>query len=394
MPFASLETGQLNKVWEIKTLGRTRDDEARKLLESVAKQVQPIMQKRKWRVKLLSEFCPSNPSLLGLNVGGGAEIKIRLRRPNRESEFFPYEDLLGTMLHELTHNEHGPHDAKFYKLLDEITKECEELMAKGISGTGQGFDVPGRRLGGFSHNPPLSSLRQSALTAAEKRARLGALAPSGPNRLGGDGEIMRLLTPTQAAAMAAERRLRDDIWCAAPVTSGSDGIQKAREREEAAGGSANSAPGATDTSRKRASVQTLGINTAREKSNINGSILREEDISHGKKTVQFDTRSLESGKENSFLGTSSTIQTFEQQTRNANEDGSTWNCGACTLTNQPLALVCEACGSEKPKEKYKIWSCKACTLQNPVTLEKCSMCNQWRYSYGPPISVRGPNVGT
>ena len=29
--------------------------------------------------------------------------------------------VLGTMLHELCHNEHGPHSAAFYKLLDEIT---------------------------------------------------------------------------------------------------------------------------------------------------------------------------------------------------------------------------------------------------------------------------------
>jgi hypothetical protein len=29
--------------------------------------------------------------------------------------------VLGTMLHELCHNEHGPHNAAFYKLLDEIT---------------------------------------------------------------------------------------------------------------------------------------------------------------------------------------------------------------------------------------------------------------------------------
>lgn len=65
---------------------------------------------------------PRNPSLLGLNIGAGQEIRIRLRKPGRESEFLPYEALVGTMLHELTHNEHGPHDAKFYKLLDEITK--------------------------------------------------------------------------------------------------------------------------------------------------------------------------------------------------------------------------------------------------------------------------------
>lgn len=37
-------------------------------------------------------------------------------------------------------------DASFYKLLDEITSECEVLMAKGIVGTGVGFDAPGSRL--------------------------------------------------------------------------------------------------------------------------------------------------------------------------------------------------------------------------------------------------------
>lgn len=86
-------------------------------------------------------------------------------------------------------------------------------MAKGITGTSAGFDLPGRRLGGFSHQPPVSSLRQSALAAAEKRARLGSLLPSGPKRLGGDSTIMDALSPVQAAAMAAERRLQDDIWC-------------------------------------------------------------------------------------------------------------------------------------------------------------------------------------
>ncbi|KAH9300947.1 hypothetical protein KI387_012530, partial [Taxus chinensis] len=287
MPVASIESGQLCKVWEIKTLGKSRDADAKKLLESVAKQVQPIMAKRKWRVKLLSEFCPSNPSLLGLNVGGGAEVKIRLRRPNRESDFYPYEDLLGTMLHELTHNEHGPHDAKFYKLLDEITKECEELMVKGISGTGQGFDAPGRRLGGFSYNPPLSSLRQSALAAAEKRARQGALVPLGPNRVGGDREMMTLLTPTQAAAMAAERRLRDDIWCAAPVTSGNDGVQMASEREN----------------------------------NFSGpSIIIEDQISAS------DGRK----KDIVFPGSSSSIASVENPT---SESDSMWKCGICTLLN-------------------------------------------------------------
>jgi hypothetical protein len=39
----------------------------------------------------------------GLNVNRGQEIRIRLRPADREGDFLPMEDLVGTMLHELTH---------------------------------------------------------------------------------------------------------------------------------------------------------------------------------------------------------------------------------------------------------------------------------------------------
>ncbi|MCO5603236.1 hypothetical protein L7F22_057384 [Adiantum nelumboides] len=353
MPVASFEGGDLAKVWEVKTLGRPRDAEARSLLLNIAKQVQPIMRKRKWRVMLLSEFYPRNPALLGLNIGGGQEIRIRLRKPGRESEFLPYESLVGTILHELTHNEHGPHDAKFYKLLDEITKECEELMAKGISGTGQGFDAPGQRLGGYTHNPPDSRLRQAALAAAEKRARTGSLMPSGPRRLGGDSVIMQALSPIQAAAMAAERRLRDDLWCAAPDTVGEDGTNKAQEREDASG----------------------------------PTLIKENTI-----------------KPNSRLGTLSTLSSRNPQHEASggpllNEtltesSASMWECTACTLFNPPLAMICGACSTVRMDLSTKNWSCKFCTLENSFKLDKCAACNQWRYSHGPPVTTVSPHVGT
>lgn len=58
------------------------------------------------------------------------------------------------MLHEITHNVQGPHDAKFYAILDELTKECEDLMANGVLGTGIGFDGPSSgRLGAHSWIP-------------------------------------------------------------------------------------------------------------------------------------------------------------------------------------------------------------------------------------------------
>lgn len=98
-----------------------------------------------------------------------------------------------------------------------MLQECEELMAKGITGSGQGFDLRGKRLGGFSRQPPLSSLRQKALSAAETRVQRGTLLPSGPKRLGGDRSMKDVLSPIQAAAMAAERRLHDDLWCASQV---------------------------------------------------------------------------------------------------------------------------------------------------------------------------------
>ncbi|KAD4889442.1 hypothetical protein R6Q59_037200 [Mikania micrantha] len=205
-----MNLNDLNKVWDIKTLKMARENEAREILEKVAKQVQPIMRKREWKVKILSEFWPSNPALLGLNVNGGEEVKLRLRRQNNEWDFFPYEQILDTMLHELCHNQYGPHNSDFYNLLDEIRKECEELMAKGITGSGQGFDLRGKRLGGSTRQPPLSLLRQKALDAAEARVQKGSF---GPKRLGGDGSLKEVLTPVQAAAMAAERRLHDDLWC-------------------------------------------------------------------------------------------------------------------------------------------------------------------------------------
>lgn len=318
-----MDLNDLNKVWEVKPLKKVREDEAREILERVAKQVQPIMRKRKWKVRLLSEFCPPNPSLLGLNIGAGAEVKLRLRRPNNEWDFFPYNQILDTMLHELCHNEHGPHNADFYNLLDELRKECEELMAKGIAGTGQGFDLPGRRLGGYSRQPPLSSLRQQALAAAENRAQRGALLPHGPIRLGGDSSIKAVLSPVQAAAMAAERRLHDDLWCGS----------KSLDYE---------GPSETPTSSKTPVVDSISTQ----------------------------------GQKDDFL----------------------WQCVSCTLLNQQLGVICEACGTPKSKsngdKKLKVWSCKFCSLDNSTEMERCMACGEWRYSYGLPISTPGPFQGT
>ncbi|KAJ0985032.1 hypothetical protein J5N97_003388 [Dioscorea zingiberensis] len=324
----------LNKVLEIKALKKPREDEARNTLERIAKQVQPIMHRRKWRVHLLSEFC--HPRLLGLNIGGGREVRIRLRALNNDLVFLPFEQVLDTMLHELCHIEVGPHNAEFYKLWDELRKECDELVAKGITGTGQGFDGHGRRLGGYTHQVSLSSLRQTALDAAEKRRRIGTLLPSGPKRLGGDNNIMSSLSPIQAAAMAAERRVRDELWC--------------------------------------------------------GCGSYEDPIVVESKDGKLDHTLAE-------LGDSSKAYNGPPWNWSSNdvEDSTMWECSVCTLLNKPLVLLCEACATQRTKittSRIRTWLCKFCTLENSIKLEKCEACDQWRYSSGPPVSASGFIYGT
>ncbi|PUZ61850.1 hypothetical protein GQ55_4G310800 [Panicum hallii var. hallii] len=341
-----MEVGDLHKVWEVRELKRKPDaPAARALLDRIAKQVQPIMRRRKWRVKVLSEFSPRSPRLLGLNVGKGIEVKLRLRRDGRDLDFIPYEEVLDTMLHELCHNERGPHDAQFYKLWDELRKECDELVSKGITGTGQGFDGTGRRLGGFTIHPPPPSLRQATAAAAQKRARNGALLPSGPTKLGGNNYIMSVLSPVQAAAMAAERRMHDDLWCGSHDQSGID--------------------------------DSDDVIILKEPPNLTAM--------DGKTTKGSCSNTFAESSTSSVIHTAPRDGSSSFRTTSDAGNDSKWECGACTLLNEPLAPICEVCGTEKPKiakAKYATWSCKFCTLENSTKLDKCSACDQWRYSYG------------
>ncbi|XP_010462456.1 PREDICTED: DNA-dependent metalloprotease WSS1-like [Camelina sativa] len=396
-----MNLGDLNKVWEVKALKKKpRADEATKILEKVANQVQPIMTRRKWRVKLFSEFCPTNARLLGVNVNRGVQVKLRLRRVNHDGDFLSYHEVLDTMLHELCHNAHGPHNASFYKLWDELRKECEELMSKGITGTGKGFDVPGKRLGGFSRQPPLSSLRVTAASAAEKRVRAGTLLPSGPHRLGGDSNVMSDLSPIQAAAMAAERRLLDDIWCGSQSTEGLEDEENdsetckepISERVDCTSSNAKSVKRCSSWSNASFGPQCgLDVIDLTEEAPVTRCTKRSCSSSDQGPSFSKDEPNF------GFMNSSVTFPSTSHDANHNREEPSMWECAECTLLNRSLALICELCTALKPKEremKHKVWSCKFCTLENEVKLEKCEACGQWRYSYGAPLSTGAPNVGT
>lgn len=162
--------------------GLPRGDAALTLLRKVASMVKPVMRKRGWKVQILAEFLPQEQNLLGLNINRGYKICIRLRYYNNPDLFLPIEQVIDTMLHELSHNVWGEHDGNFHRLWDELRDELETLIRKGY--TGEGFLSEGKRLGG-GHVPPPHEMRRLARASAEKRQAQNKLSRGSGQRLGG-----------------------------------------------------------------------------------------------------------------------------------------------------------------------------------------------------------------
>lgn len=194
----------VSRIGKIASLKRYNDrDYALDLLHQMARAVAPIIHQYKFLVGTLCEMFPKNPGLLGLNVNKGQKILIRLRMPHNERSFFPMSDLIGTFLHELVHNVHGPHDAKFYALLDELRTKYEN----GAYAT-EDYVCEENKLGKLYSAPweVAKTVRQKRLEALSK-GKFKAEA----RRLGGSSvgpSAMR-----EAMLRAAERRLRDSKWC-------------------------------------------------------------------------------------------------------------------------------------------------------------------------------------
>lgn len=147
----------------------------------------------------------------GDNLNYGERVRIKVRRPG--GGHYDFEHVLAVMLHELCHNQFGPHSASFYKLLDELTAECAELVAKKQGGSAAGFDAEGALLGhrgGFGAKPPPDP-RTAARDAALARARYMQYTAGG-GKLGGDKAKAKVLTPRELAAAAAERRQANEAF--------------------------------------------------------------------------------------------------------------------------------------------------------------------------------------
>jgi len=184
-----------------------RADAALTMLRKVGSMVKPIMRKRNWKVSTLAEFLPSEQNLLGLNINRGQKICVRLRYPRNPDLFLPMEQVIDTMLHELSHIVFGAHDGKFHALWDELRDELETLIRKGY--TGEGFLSEGKRLGSGgssrgSRPPPPHELRRLARASAETRQRQNQLTKGSGQRLG--GTPLHLLPSAQSGSGSGDIR--------------------------------------------------------------------------------------------------------------------------------------------------------------------------------------------
>ncbi|KAI0448921.1 WLM-domain-containing protein [Xylaria acuta] len=298
-------------------------------LKKVASLVKPLMRARGWKVGQLTEFYPSQQNLLGLNVDRGQKICLRLRYPGDRNQFLPIEQVADTMLHELAHNVHGPHDAKFHALWNQLRDEHLSLALKGY--TGEGFLSEGHRLGGRAM--PMDEARRLARIAAEKRRTLGA---GSGQRLGGvaprPGQDIRMVISD-----AVEQRNRTLRGCANDNQTQDEIIEIADTATRNGFGTKAEEDAANDAAIAQALWEIVQEEEMAKKGNAY--------VPPTAASTSRDNLTSKGRDQNSRVATQPS--TSRRGPQSNKETGSTWTCGVCTLNNPSNYLCCDACGTER-----------------------------------------------
>ncbi|KAF8325810.1 WLM domain-containing protein [Cantharellus anzutake] len=328
--------------------GRPHEGKAIPMLQKVASLVKPIMRKHGWTLPLLSEFFPDNPSLVDVN--GGEQILLRLRPAWAPNTFYDEGELVSVMLHELTHNVHGPHDSAFYTFLSKLEDEYAELQRSGYSG--EGFFSKGKKLGGgYSLDLPPHTARLKAVEAAEKRARVSKVLGSGGNRLGG---AVTAKSPRELAAEAAERRTRDEKSCGHGQGTGGADVAKV-ESEKAA-----------------REDGVIDLTSSDEDDDITVLSDTPEPV---KKTPPTSSGASTSSQPPQLTNTGNPRKRRLSMDRIPQE----WSCAACTFNNPPINTQCEICLTPRepsePEESSLSWTCWVCDQRGmPHEFWTCTRC--------------------
>lgn len=315
------------------------------------------------------------------------------------------------MLHELCHIIHGPHDAKFHALWDQLRDEHEGLVMKGY--TGEGFLSKGHKLGG-GNRVPMREARRLARAAAEQRVQQAERTRGSGQRLGG-APIHRGQDIRKVIVDAVERRNRADRGCGSTnftdreIQTISDTATKNGFRTQAEEDAANEA----------AIAQALWelVQEDEKKKYGNDYVLPSAEFPGGNGGGTFTPSS--SGPQSSDTpppvpewsrpsgptkARASASQTTTESAPSVppkptrpdpTPDPSVslaangWTCEVCTLHNPPTCQSCDACGTDRRRSKPMPspssapaqadgWSCEICTLHNASSHSRCDACGTER----------------
>lgn len=311
------------------------------MLRKIASVVKPIMRQHNWRVGTLCEFYPSERTLLGLNRNAGERIELRLRYPGDENQFLPLEDVIDTMLHELCHIVHGPHNEHFHALWGKLRDEHAALVAKGY--TGEGFLGKGERLGG--KRVPMDEMRRRARAAAEQRA---VRTKNSGSVLGGMG-VLRGQNPRDAIAAAAEKRIRAERGCA----NGTDEGRKIAEGLVGKGGQVTTTKAGQEDENEAAWIQAM-IELVQEDE---AGLFDQDHMGSGYNNPNPTATAVreEQAKLERMIKQQSHSQPKPAPVPSpapARPTPQTWTCDICTLINPIEHLMCGACETERPTNSF------------------------------------------
>lgn len=175
------------------------------ILKDINNSIALLMNENGLKVSILSEFYPKQNNLLGLNINHGYKIMLRLRQPFDDSRFLSRDEIMNTMIHELTHNKIGPHNNKFKKLMNEWCGRQYVIETLGLT---YNFLGQGQRLGGKKVDGKYN-IRQQRISCLQNESINKDKDNIHPQKLGVSNKIgKQRLSPREMAAKAAIERLQ------------------------------------------------------------------------------------------------------------------------------------------------------------------------------------------
>ena len=362
----------------------------------------------------------------------GQKICLRLRYPGDKNQFLPLEQVVDTMLHELSHNVHGPHDAKFHALWNQLRKEYEGLLSKGYNG--EGFLSDGRVLGG--RRIPRDEARRIARNAAEKRRTL--YSGSG-QRLGG-APVLAGTDIRRVIVDAIERRNTVLKGCGSEKTSDAEikkladyatnnGFKTKAEEDEANDRAISQALWelVQEDQQKEYGESYIPSTPANPTGNGGGDVRPGSSIEREAPSSPASTsrsRNLPEGRapsprqppkhlsrlvtENERSAVKKNKAVASKENKSSAPDPSPpvnvptgWTCPICTLQNPINFLCCDACTTERPEEitrqlaedarktvrtsqhavvNVDTWRCHMCNTAMESKWWTCSTCGTMKQS--------------